>query len=210
MSACRVTSLGSSPLARGTLFDGLKAVVENGLIPARAGNTSSPSMSSGMLRAHPRSRGEHVFLINCSSDGMGSSPLARGTPSPPPRYAPRLGLIPARAGNTSCAVNGGQRFGAHPRSRGEHMFPSTVTVEDMGSSPLARGTLSARILTLRRRGLIPARAGNTLWAGQASTALGAHPRSRGEHLFCCIQFYLLVGSSPLARGTLRLQPLVHR
>ena len=54
--------------------------------------------------------------------------------------------------------------GAHPRSRGEHIFPSTVTVEDMGSSPLARGTRGGEKHGWVERGLIPARAGNTIVA----------------------------------------------
>ena len=71
-----------------------------------------------------------------------------------------------------------------------------------GSSPLARGTLSRGRALTRRRGLIPARAGNTGARRCLCRRLGAHPRSRGEHICREPRFKLPWGSSPLARGTL--------
>ena len=60
-------------------------------------------------------------------------------------------------------------------------MPSTAGLES-GSSPLARGTRGYRVEAQLRDGLIPARAGNTMTAAAGLLALGAHPRSRGEHL----------------------------
>ena len=51
----------------------------------------------------------------------------------------------------------------------------------VGSSPLARGTLIVVMVVIRRSGLIPARAGNTLGADGWDKNSRAHPRSRGEH-----------------------------
>ena len=51
----------------------------------------------------------------------------------------------------------------------------------MGSSPLARGTLINVSKRNGQTGLIPARAGNTAGTLTRVAALGAHPRSRGEH-----------------------------
>ena len=71
----------------------------------------------------------------------------------------------------------------------------------MGSSPLARGTRTLRGWKLWRRGLIPARAGNTRRYRTRDSSEGAHPRSRGEHgVFFCPSHHDM-GSSPLARGT---------
>ena len=73
--------------------------------------------------------------------------------------------------------------------------------QQLGSSPLARGT---RLGTDRRvlwHGLIPARAGNTGPAGGYGFAGGAHPRSRGEHRRVQRCSANGKGSSPLARGT---------
>ena len=96
----RSLSPGSSPLARGTR-PRLRSVRQwPGLIPARAGNTRRTVERLILARAHPRSRGEHTFVLSSFGREWGSSPLARGT-----RLALHLcgsyqGLIPARAGNT--------------------------------------------------------------------------------------------------------------
>ena len=93
-----------------------------------------------------------------------------------------VGLIPARAGNTDRLRAVLEDLGAHPRSRGEHC-PGTVRCRGAGgSSPLARGTLSEMTISTRENGLIPARAGNTVFAVSHWLVLRAHPRSRGEHL----------------------------
>ena len=92
---------------------------------------------------------------------------------------------------------------AHPRSRGEHGPGGKVSVSDCGSSPLARGTLAAGHLSVQRKRLIPARAGNTGGVYASSRATAAHPRSRGEHTRTLDPPRPGGGSSPLARGTHR-------
>ena len=71
---------GSSPLARGLLVACFRVTVGMGIIPARAGFTSSPSGSQ--------------------QTGPGSSPLARGLLAQTARYAAGHRIIPARAGFT--------------------------------------------------------------------------------------------------------------
>ena len=132
----------------------------------------------------------------------GSSPLARGTLRRCRARCSWLGLIPARAGNTHSNGRWPARWGAHPRSRGEHSPVSVMTGNHTGSSPLARGTRGANGAASRARGLIPARAGNTAVAGSVSRGAGAHPRSRGEHMVRFASVKEVAGSSPLARGTL--------
>ena len=152
---------GSSPLARGTRADRDSRTDGSGLIPARAGNTQLAVADPVAKRAHPRSRGEHVV---CSLDAgflVGSSPLARGTLSCTRQAGCRVGLIPARAGNTGMRHLSISQMRAHPRSRGEHTHNVHQIPADQGSSPLARGTRSPRRSPRARAGLIPARAGNT-------------------------------------------------
>ena len=72
----------------------------------------------------------------------------------------------------------------------------------LGSSPLARGTLGGESFLCRHHGLIPARAGNTPEGRSVREVSGAHPRSRGEHPVRWVLLSRLMGSSPLARGTL--------
>ena len=52
--------------------------------------------------------------------------------------------------------------------------------------------------------LIPARAGNTSSILRVCYAVTAHPRSRGEHKAYANLETVVIGSSPLARGTLNL------
>ena len=90
-------------------------------------------------------------------------------------------LIPARAGNMATSRPSTMKKSAHPRSRGEHKFTGSRVCLDVGSSPLARGTLAdipPRFAPMR---LIPARAGNI-----------SCTRRQEKHSS---------GSSPLARGT---------
>ena len=192
---------GSSPLARGTLQRRVMQLDQFGLIPARAGNTWCLWFPIRPLRAHPRSRGEHVPCQVWVERWSGSSPLARGTLIQVEPQGALAGLIPARAGNTRGGLKGPAHPWAHPRSRGEHISEDMKGDTKSGSSPLARGTPTACLLAAFSLGLIPARAGNTPVVRAISRISWAHPRSRGEHgeaasVPCPVQ-----GSSPLARGT---------
>ena len=174
--------LGSSPLARGTRsVDSFYSAVY-GLIPARAGNTDVSAGGCVAGGAHPRSRGEHGGGGGQVGVFRGSSPLARGTHSVRSDRTNPHGLIPARAGNTNSLCKVLQLTRAHPRSRGEHVVPLANVVKPVGSSPLARGTRSRQPMKLSRRGLIPARAGNTSRGCCLTVTPRAHPRSRGEHV----------------------------
>jgi len=69
-----------------------------------------------------------------------------------------------------------------------------------GSSPLARGALSAALGMFWAAGLIPARAGRTFAPDRRRSRSGAHPRSRGAHSVWAWASSPKKGSSPLARG----------
>ncbi len=193
--------LGSSPLARGPQEQEEEEVTRWGLIPARAGNTSWAGSRRTSARAHPRSRGEHCWVWLVVVKVQGSSPLARGTPKDAGDRLSLNGLIPARAGNTRPSTRYLGAPGAHPRSRGEHPRRWRSRRLNLGSSPLARGTLINVGKRNGQTGLIPARAGNTLTPESCHSAPGAHPRSRGEHRLPLNTVYEDMGSSPLARGT---------
>ena len=55
---------------------------------------------------------------------------------------------------------------------------------------------------IARGRLIPARAGNISRAPTSYRPRAAHPRSRGEHDIIAASIGAILGSSPLARGTL--------
>ncbi len=176
--------------------------MRSGLIPARAGNTRTRREVANGPWAHPRSRGEHVTAICILMMAPGSSPLARGTLPHNKKLWDQLGLIPARAGNTTPTMRAFSPWRAHPRSRGEHLSAASTMRDAMGSSPLARGTPRGRSQCIQLKGLIPARAGNTHQYHSASVPRRAHPRSRGEHAEIAASEFERRGSSPLARGTL--------
>ena len=131
---------------------------------------------------------------------MGSSPLTRGKLGGREPHQHELGLIPAHAGKTSCAVRGSGHARAHPRSRGENAVtrPSPRLME--GSSPLTRGKRPRSSSGSASSGLIPAHAGKTTQAARSRSASWAHPRSRGENGTLDESAHTLTGSSPLTRG----------
>ena len=201
-AAVGVVLRGSPPLARGTQNHRLRCTARRRLTPARAGNTTNNLTNDLTNKAHPRSRGEHAASAWSRTATVGSPPLARGTHQhgAPASHVGRL--TPARAGNTSRKVNPACTAAAHPRSRGEHFGSHYVARNDLGSPPLARGTPQASSATPLILRLTPARAGNTCTLWLHRNAIAAHPRSRGEHRYLPPFTPFILGSPPLARGTL--------
>ena len=70
---------GSSPLVRGTLKQILPDVIQTGIIPACAGNTTADRSMDRLARDHPRLCGEHFGARERGFGRGGSSPLVRGT-----------------------------------------------------------------------------------------------------------------------------------
>ena len=192
--------MGSSPLARGTSQVTHLISLEVRLIPARAGSTKLTPVTPAVSAAHPRSRGEHPSPGSPEITIDGSSPLARGTHWVAAEVAGPAGLIPARAGNTGRLQKAVASRWAHPRSRGEHKVTPYAPCFCSGSSPLARGPPIFEIKGMAERGLIPARAGNTVYLASYVLAYWAHPRSRGDHAPVDAVGDGERGSSPLARG----------
>ena len=75
----------------------------------------------------------------------------------------------------------------------------------MGSSPLARGLQACLITPVPDHGIIPARAGFTWMGCSIQSHARDHPRSRGVYCFSCLIDDMGMGSSPLARGLLRIR-----
>ena len=94
--------LGSSPRLRGTRFEAVPQPVDDGIIPALAGNTPRSVSSPGRAGDHPRACGEHHAGLRQGPHLGGSSPRLRGTPDRLPRIDDIRGIIPALAGNTFC------------------------------------------------------------------------------------------------------------
>ena len=174
------TISGSSPLTRGALHRRYGVGEPAGLIPAHAGSTKWAEFSTGVGRAHPRSRGEHSCSDARRRVRHGSSPLTRGAPSQSLTGTYRTRLIPAHAGSTACAHWRAKRSRAHPRSRGEHWENVIAPVFGLGSSPLTRGARNGAGGLRAFPGLIPAHAGSTLPKDSIRRrASGSSPLTRG-------------------------------
>ena len=109
---------GSSPLARGLRAGRRPHLLDQRIIPARAGFTDHRGPADRGPRDHPRSRGVYTLTGTTSSSSSGSSPLARGLPSHMGTDAWPEGIIPARAGFTPRCPRRCCRRPDHPRSRG--------------------------------------------------------------------------------------------
>ena len=72
---------GSSPHTRGAHQNQCDSRHEKGIIPAYAGSTPSGMRRRGILRDHPRIRGEHVGEGFVVVPAVGSSPHTRGAHS---------------------------------------------------------------------------------------------------------------------------------
>ena len=213
---------GSSPLTRGKHPGIHQRHQRDGLIPAHAGKTASPTGAQPACRAHPRSRGktvsgfgsgwgpgahprsrgENLRRNNKLSATHGSSPLTRGKLCVHAWRRGGHGLIPAHAGKTLTGMVADTDAGAHPRSRGENAGLLGSDAGTSGSSPLTRGKRAAELLNVAVEGLIPAHAGKTLDRAARSRQRGAHPRSRGENGMLELRPGGYRGSSPLTRGKL--------
>ena len=141
----------------------------------------------------------------------GSSPLTRGKCHPRIRLGVPAGLIPAHAGKIRDGVLKSMSIGAHPRSRGENPFSTSIAGRGMGSSPLTRGKSSTTENSSSATGLIPAHAGKIGRKAAAGLSCRAHPRSRGENDGFVGRHGGGSGSSPLTRGKFsEQQPTIDR
>ena len=157
----RAVPRGSSPPVRGAPEMSPLVRTQEGLIPARAGSTSTCQLFDLSGRAHPRPCGEHMSDSASRRAVEGSSPPVRGAPVEDVANAAGHGLIPARAGSTSSGLRCGGPSWAHPRPCGEHSSLFQIDRILEGSSPPVRGAQAVYGFGVGGVGLIPARAGST-------------------------------------------------
>ena len=132
------------------------------IIPARAGFTEYLYMTRIFSADHPRSRGVYRVTEEGKGTNRGSSPLARGLLASTLGPCLDVRIIPARAGFTTHQATQSTASWDHPRSRGVYNFFVVGSVQETGSSPLARGLQLVLVPTSRICWIIPARAGFTV------------------------------------------------
>ncbi len=162
---------------------------------------------------HPRTSGEH-FSANYPAEHItGSSPHRRGTREVVLTVGRGDRFIPAQAGNTCPRLLICCWITVHPRTGGEHPWPTGRPVPPRGSSPHRRGTPERHRCRPQNTRFIPAQAGNTARDGGTSRPPSVHPRTGGEHRRCPGECADSRGSSPHRRGTRAddtHQPAPHR
>ena len=131
------------------------------IIPARAGFTRILTLRPLPRRDHPRSRGVYAYGDRHTSNGQGSSPLARGLLIVHRASGVIRRIIPARAGFTGGGFTSSANSSDHPRSRGVYAAMRSEKSATVGSSPLARGLHPNNSGLSTIGGIIPARAGFT-------------------------------------------------
>ena len=174
-------SKGSSPRMRGTHEGRMHTYGFVGIIPAYAGNTSGCVERPWSTRDHPRVCGEHPDSVVLTVEAEGSSPRMRGTHPDIFVCADTKGIIPAYAGNTYDHLFALSCQRDHPRVCGEHSWSAVSGIRCRGSSPRMRGTRCQSAHHRRRRGIIPAYAGNTPGPRREHVQERDHPRVCGEH-----------------------------
>ena len=137
----RIGETGSTPLARGTLRLILAKNHVHRFNPACAGNSRQRRSCSSVGTVQPRLRGELLPLFTSKSKSRGSTPLARGTPGFYVADFEVFRFNPACAGNSVCQPAVPRSPSVQPRLRGELQYDLALLCAEVGSTPLARGTL---------------------------------------------------------------------
>ena len=113
----------------------------------------------------------------------GSSPRVRGKRCGAASVAPRVRIIPARAGQTPARPPSPSLCPDHPRACGANNALPDNPMSMYGSSPRVRGKPDQRRDPVRRERIIPARAGQTCPRVRTRTRRpGSSPRVRGKRV----------------------------
>ena len=193
--------LGSSPHARGPLYQATVTARVTGIIPACAGSTYLVDTLWGYIWDHPRMRGVHFSITHSGAGFEGSSPHARGPRELYLLSIARSGIIPACAGSTQLSQTPRLRFWDHPRMRGVHGGAGSALPFDKGSSPHARGPRWESFECHHLKRIIPACAGSTRpQPPRTASADGSSPHARGP-LLEYVTKYTLSGIIPACAGS---------
>ena len=140
-AAIRPVSGGSSPRVRGLLVHRHRVELAPRIIPARAGFTTSIKLLNNYSWDHPRACGVYCVPLRHPLCKGGSSPRVRGLLAGGVDDSHAVGIIPARAGFTSCRILMMVRMADHPRACGVYHGGLRTVLREGGSSPRVRGLL---------------------------------------------------------------------
>ena len=166
---------------RGKPVGGLNLEARSGITPAHAGKTSLLIARTAHTTDHPRACGENFAMQAFFPFFVGSPPRMRGK-----LYAGGVrqyitGITPAHAGKTTHGMSVEWGCWDHPRACGENFFKRRFREFRAGSPPRMRGKLSEEDSLGNDKGITPAHAGKTFFAGVNGVSAWDHPRACGEN-----------------------------
>ena len=130
---------GLSPRGRGKLPPDYHLPIEIRSIPAWAGETRPPGLSSSSERVYPRVGGGNFQYLHFLFAMNGLSPRGRGKRRGKRRTAGSRGSIPAWAGETQGDAVRRQRRRVYPRVGGGNPGGCSPAAAEAGLSPRGRG-----------------------------------------------------------------------
>ena len=181
---------GASPRLRGKPDRHCKTGRDRRCIPAPAGETLSPWPRSPWPSVHPRACGGNSGGRYCGDSQSGASPRLRGKHTDGAAIETGVRCIPAPAGETKDGYRGNPCQGVHPRACGGNPVREMAEGCNRGASPRLRGKLHLRLEAGRRRGCIPAPAGETGIVSRDTARKGVHPRACGGNPVSVMPFSL--------------------
>ena len=141
---------GLSPPTRGNRRRSLAGSRFSRSIPAHAGEPWSLGRNGARARVYPRPRGGTSGRSRVAFCAVGLSPPTRGNPERDSGGRPRLGSIPAHAGEPRRASLRRRMWRVYPRPRGGTRIPTPAGARGRGLSPPTRGNLRAPLARSRR------------------------------------------------------------
>ena len=171
-----------------------------GSIPACAGEPGCWWSTRGAGWVYPRVCGGTGWNGARPNRGTGLSPRVRGNRLAGGGAHPDGGSIPACAGEPGDRDGRFSRRRVYPRVCGGTAAVARCWRKCQGLSPRVRGNRGVVPLPMRRRGSIPACAGEPATAGHASPDLGVYPRVCGGTSSLRTRYTLRWGLSPRVRG----------
>ena len=194
---------GLSPRARGNPESIRPTNPKSRSIPACAGEPSLFRPVNASQTVYPRVRGGTATRIEYRGRVQGLSPRARGNRHRARTGRARRGSIPACAGEPRLANSVATLPKVYPRVRGGTPDLMRPALALNGLSPRARGNPRFYGSQARRRGSIPACAGEPGDHPIIPRCVQVYPRVRGGTAAVCHCVGSDTGLSPRARGNLR-------
>ena len=176
---------GSSPRMRGKPTACRRSAARMRIIPAHAGQTVSNSSRTSARSDHPRACGANPALSVMTAAPAGSSPRMRGKLGFGFDSFRQRRIIPAHAGQTSRTPTPTPTVSDHPRACGANAAAGRIRTLRRGSSPRMRGKQGGRRKLEREIRIIPAHAGQTAPARDATSRSSDHPRACGANSCSC-------------------------